>query len=221
MAKGGNKNATKSFVMLIVTGVVLVAVTLCWFAITNSTNVESISSSVDNTASSKATLWVAEDAEGNIADRAGFINEYVLAETEGETIVLENMVPGAEYFYKAEFKDCLGDFDVKMELSNIVDKGLQNMITVHSRFTTSADTTIHSDSQNPKPLSDGTLISDKISCTEKTTYIIYFSFKFSEDATIGADGTSSDYRNKSVAIGNWDAVISSPETESTTSSETV
>ncbi len=218
MAKGGNKNATKSFAMLIVTGIVLVAVTLCWFAINKNSAVERVRSSTGNNASTSATLYVGKTADGEIAitsdaDNKKRVVKYEKTESVDDAIVLENMIPGAEYFFKVEFKTYKGEYDVVLSLNDIVDNGLKDAITVYSRLTTSADTTIHPNGQNPKDLQAGNFVEEKITYEGETSCVIYFSFKFSEKATI------ENYSNKSVEIGKWDAVISKSISE-TTSSET-
>ncbi len=226
MAKGGNKNATKSFVMLIVTGVVLVAVTLCWFAINKNSSVKDIDSSVNNNASTKATLYVGKTDDGEIAitsdkNNKKCIVKYETAETVNDTIVLENMIPGAEYFYKAVFLPTTGIKDIKLTFTDVVESKLNDMITVHSRLTTSEDSIIYApeDHEDTKKIqlqawTEKNIIDAKnVESTETTEYVVYFSFKFSDEATIGTentDGTTGvDYRNQSVTIGSIDTVMSS------------
>ena len=119
MAKGSNKNATKSFVMLIVTGVVLVAVTLCWFAIMDRSSVEEIKRvDVKNESSTFANIYYGVDKNDKIAIRTEDIDEYIkISERE---IILENMFPGAEYTYMAEFRNAKEDYIItSMELPPI------------------------------------------------------------------------------------------------------
>ncbi len=227
MAKGGNKNATKSFVMLIVTGVVLVAVTLCWFAINKNSFVEEVERSVGNKAQTKAELLIGVDSNGKIADRHEAVEEYVSAETDEKgTIILENMVPGAEYFYKAEFAEISGDYVVTLSLSGVENKGLADKITVYSRYTNSTGAPIHTNSDSDEavgikltelptyipeePSDEGKIIKQSIK-DKGSTHIVYFSFKFE------GKNTGNEYGNKSVKIGNVSATISSPTTETTSS----
>ena len=228
MAKGGNKNATKSFVMLIVTGVVLVAVTLCWFAINRNSFIEGIDRSVGNKAQTKAELLIGVDSNGKIADRHEAVKKYVSAETDEKgTIVLENMVPGAEYFYMAEFENKSGDYIIELSMSGVENKGLAEKITVYSRYTNSAGAPIHTNSDSDEavgkkltdlptyipeePSDEGKIIKQSIK-DKGSTHRVYFSFRFE------GKNTGNEYGNKSVKIGNVSVTLSSPTTETTTTS---
>lgn len=227
MAKGSNKNATKSFVMLIVTGVVLVAVTLCWFAINNRGAINSLESSVEREGAEAAKFYIGySDAENKkVAITAEELVEYGELETESMLLTLDNMVPGGEYFYKAVFSDIKGLYYANLSLEDVENKILKNMIEVRGRLTTSDDE-IHyapADHENTKILQlqsgeDNIIIENfKVDSVSKKTYVIYFSFKFSEDATGGnekEDGTTEvDYRNESVIIGNVNATLSTTPIE--------
>lgn len=226
MAEGSKKNASKSLVMLIVTGVVLVAVTLCWFTIAKTSYVEEVERSVANNATTIAKLLVGVDSNGKIADRHEYVKEYVDAETdENGAIILENIVPDAEYFYKAEFENKSGDYIITLLMSNVEDKGLADKITVYSRYTNSKNSPIHTNSDSdeavgidlsklptytPDESSDeGKIIQQSIK-GKGDTHIVYFSFKFSK-------GAGNDYGNKSVKIGNVSVTLSSPTVETTSS----
>lgn len=227
MAKGGNKNATKSFVMLIVTGVVLVAVTLCWFAINKNSFIEEVDRAVGNKAQTKAELLIGVDSNGKIADRHEAVKKYVSAKTDEEgTIILENMVPGAEYFYMAEF-DKEGDYIIELSMSGVENEGLAEKITVYSRYTNSAGAPIHTNSDSagavgikltelptyiPEEPSDaGKIIKQSIK-DMGDTHRVYFSFRFE------GKNTGNEYGNKSVKIGNVSVTLSSPTIETTTTS---
>lgn len=226
MAEGSKKNASKSLVMLIVTGVVLVAVTLCWFTIAKMSQIEKIDRSVGNSAQTKAELLIGVDSSGKIADRHENVKKYVSAETDEKgTIILENIVPGAEYFYMAEFTDKNGDYIVTLSMSGLEDKGLAEKITVYSRYTNSKSAPIHTDSASgeangislkeiptyipEEPTDVGKILKQSVKGMG-STHIVYFSFKFSEDA-------GNEYGNKSAKIGSVSVTLSSPTAETTSS----
>ncbi len=201
MAKEKNKNTTKSFVMLIVTGVVLVAVTLCWFAINKISSVGELDSNVEPSASAKAKLYYGYYQEpSQVAISKDKLTGY--AEISGEPITLENMIPGAEYFFKAEFSSFTGTKDISLSFTDVVDSGLASAVTVYSRYTDANDTINHPDDENLLQLKKGSyqVMKETVSAG---TYVIYFSFKFDDDATV--DG----YANKSVMIGSVDAILGS------------
>lgn len=232
MANSSNKNATKSLVMLIVTGVVLVAVTLCWFVINKKTSVDSLGSAVNNDASSTAKLYYGvKNQNGDIAvDRETLIGYKEVSE---DIIKLENMVPGSEYFYVAVFESCSAGRVITLDFTDVVDYGLAEVITVYCEAIKNSTSIVTTDkgfaqAEAMNQLGNGsvTVCEKEIKSSEEAgRYFVYFSFKFDEDATIGGedigDGTTSvDYRNKSVTIGSVDTAVSSITNEETTPEET-
>lgn len=192
-AKEKNKNSTKSFVMLIVTGITLVAVTLCWFALANSSSVDQVDSSVENDASSPLSIGYGVDLAGNIAIRGEDVKEY--KKISDSTVILENIIPGAEYFYMAEFKNCTEGQTVSLSFEGI-EGTLSSKIKVYRRLTTSTDTVIHSNGEN-----EGTLTSQDFNKELGVgDYTVYFSFKFADDATVDT------YGNSQVKINNVNIV---------------
>lgn len=237
MAKSSNKNATKSFVMLIVTGVVLVAVTLCWFMLNKNTSVKELENvEVKNESSSVAKLYYGVNKKGDIAIERDALDGY---EALTDNIIkLEDMVPGAEYFYVAAFRSCPVGYWVSLTFEDVTDGGLSDKITVYcDSVKTSKDDPENDEGYAETEAQNQLITSDSIIAYEKeigseSNYFLYFSLKFADDATTGgevidANGTTSvDYRNKTINIGSVKAVLSSvppsemPEEEETTAEET-
>lgn len=209
MAKGSNKNATKSFVMLIVTGVVLVAVTLCWFAVMDKSAVEKFDDGfVKNEATSQAMIYYGADANGKIAISPDKITQYV--KVEDELIILENMFPGAEYTYVAEIasagkgKKIIFDLD---GIRNDTDSTLMESVKLNRRLSLmdnngkeTTDTSykykvdeIFLNKENDNPFEYTVPLDGK--------YRVYFSFKIDEETTV-------DKENMSIIIDNVDMILS-------------
>lgn len=211
MAKGGNKNATKSFVMLIVTGVVLVAVTLCWFAIMDRSSVEEIKRvDVKNESSTFANIYYGVDKNDKIAIRTEDIVKYEMI--SDREIVLENMFPGAEYTYMAEFKNAEKGYKITLDLNKIADVqgNLISSVKLNRRVSLmsgdSGDKETTSAEPSYKVQADEIFLSDENTFTytvpNNGRYRVYFSFKIDENKTID------DVANMSAMIENVDAVIS-------------
>ena len=209
MAKKKNKNAAKSLVMLIATGVVLVSVTLCWFAIMNRSEIEQLDrAQVKNETSSYANIYYGAVEEGKIAIRTEDINEYI--KIDDKMIVLENMFPGAEYTYMAEFTNARRGQKITLDLTDIGNQ-IGNLVTkvkLNRRITLmegdSGNTEVAD--EHYKEVSEEVFLNN----VETLTYIVpldgryrvYFSFKIDENTTV-EDGS-----NMSMMIGNVDAIIS-------------
>ncbi len=232
MANSSNKNATKSLVMLIVTGVVLVAVTLCWFVINKKTTVDNLGSAVNNDASSTAKLYEgAKETEivnkkkvtKVLAIKREDVKDYT--EITDDIIKLENMIPGAEYFFKAEFTNCSPEYVLSLILEGVNEvtdsKSLDvSKITVYREITNTSDTVKYADadtkgitlSKGDFAVYDNEKINGKVG--EGETLIVYFSFKFSIDAKVEND------MEKTINIESVNATISSGKVSEETSSET-
>lgn len=207
MAKGSNKNATKSFVMLIVTGVVLVAVTLCWFAIMDRSSVEEIKRvDVKNESSTFANIYYGVDKNDKIAIRTEDIDEYI--KIEDREIILENMFPGAEYTYMAEFKDANVGNKITLDLNDIanVTGNLTSKVKLNRRISLMTSTGKETTDTSCRYAADETTLDQEstfeYTVTRAGTYRVYFSFKIDENVTV------ENGRNMSVNIENVDAVIS-------------
>ncbi len=240
MAKEKNK-AAKSFTMLVVTGVVLVAVTLCWFAMVRKTSVKDSELGIVNDASSKASIYVGvTNKNGTITNQsteedcvkaikrdeiAGYVP------VSGNAIKLENMVPGSEYFYMAVFQNCSQGYNIEVTLTNVIDKdkgGLINKIMVYNEIKKQSSTfgdriyreTGYANGE-AKALSNlNTIIEDDIEkkCLLLTNYKIVetgtsqtYAVYFS--FKFADDATVEDYSNKSVEIESVDAVVNSTTIE--------
>jgi len=207
MAKGGNKNATKSFVMLIVTGVVLVAVTLCWFAIMDRSSVEEIKRvDVKNESSTFANIYYGADENDKIAIRTEDIDEYI--KISNREIILENMFPGAQYTYMAEFTNADAGNKITLDLNGIanVNGNLMSSVKLNRRISLMTSNEKETTDEHYRYVADETNL-DKESTFEyivplKGTYRVFFSFKIDEARTIG------NAANMSINIENVDAVIS-------------
>lgn len=203
MAKEKNKNTTKSFIMLMVTGVVLVAVTLCWFALSNKSQVDQVQSNIENDASSIANIYYGVDVNNEIAITKDTLSRY---EKFGDTkITLSNMIPGAEYFYKAEFKGCKNGQTITLSFDGITgNTGLASQIMVYRVITTTAETI-----QNPHDFDNvisGTLSSSglkqEFELTGDGNYTVYYSLKFKDEATVSYAAQELEIKNVSVVISD-------------------
>lgn len=141
MAKKENKSnaASKNLIMVIVTGVILATATLCWFVANGGNKVDKIESPIAS-ASSTAVFYCAEDSNRN-----GIIDgdeKYV--EIETASILLNNMLPGAKYFYMVEFQNCPFKSSFELGFEDIIDNNTNassqeeyfgDYVTVTSRIT--------------------------------------------------------------------------------------
>ena len=120
MAKKKEKNSAKSLAMVLITGITLVAATLCWFAIMDRSSVEELKRiDVKNESSTFANIYFGADATGEIAITPESIKQYVKIDTR--EISLENMFPAAEYTYMAEFKDANVGNKITLDLNDIAN----------------------------------------------------------------------------------------------------
>lgn len=204
MAKEKNKNATKSFAMLIVTGVVLAAVTLCWFALSDSSVIKDTNSIFENDASSNANIFYGVDANGDAAIREIDIDHWV--KIEDTVITLDNMIPGAEYFYRAEFNHCDDGKKIILSFDGITDTNgsLSSSVEV-KRKVASVDV---SDNETDVTAGGATVLLYQINNTPFEYYVqsegkyrIYYSFKFKDETTSGKE-------SHSLTIENVNAVVS-------------
>ncbi len=205
MAKIKNKSSAKSLVMVLVTGITLVAVTLCWFAIADKSNVNSIDSVIENDSSSKTRILcgVVDSTTQKIAITSDEVSAYV--PIEGEAITLENMIPGAEYFYRVDFSNCKTGqkIDFSLEFAN-TSSPLFQKISV-SRLVMKTDNAIYTSSgQNVTSLANTANVFS-VNISEDGNYSFYFSFKFADEATHEL------YANQSVTIKNVSVVLNSEE----------
>ncbi len=130
MAKN-NKNSAKSLILVIVTGVVLVAATLCWFSTAGNSKIEEVESPILG-ASSTAVFYYAEDKnhDGQITASEG--EEYL--PIESNDITLANMVPGATYFYMVQFDKCQVNSSFVLTFENVVDKNGEDGLQKYGDF---------------------------------------------------------------------------------------
>ena len=236
MAKSSSKNATKSFVMLIVTGVVLVAVTLCWFMLNKNTKVDELGSEVKNESSTKAMLYYGVTKKGKVAIERDTLDGY--EPVKEDIITLEDMVPGAEYFYVAVFKNCPAGYWLSLTFAeDVIDGGLSDKLTVYCESVKTSKSDPENDEGYAQTVAQNQLKNAKSiivyegKVDSESNYFLYFSFKFADDATIGGEDlgngtTSTDYRNRTLTIGSVEAVLGSvppsqkPEEEKPTAEET-
>ncbi len=204
MAKMKDKNSAKSLAMVIVTGLTLVAVTLCWFAISDKSAVDSVDSNVHNDASSFANIYYGADESGNIAIRPEDIVEY--KQIKENLIVIENMIPGAEYTYMAKFPSAKKDQIISLNLDGISDQDGNLMSSVKLNRRVSLMSGEIEDTRNRYLAPEIYLSaedSNPFEYTVQTTgeHRVFYSFKITED-------TTSAKENMSIEITNVDAVIS-------------
>ncbi len=209
MAKEKNKNVTKSMVMLLVTGITLVAITLCWFAVMGRSEVEQIKrAQVKNESSKFANIYYGADEDDKIAIRTEDIKEYI--KIEDKMITLENMFPGAEYTYMAEFNNAEAGYKITLDLNGIENTtgDLKSKVKLNRRITLMSYNSGNTETTdtNYKTVADETTL-DKEEALEYTVpkdgrYRVYFSFKIDEKVTV------ENGRNLSMKIENVDAIIS-------------
>ncbi len=212
MAKKKEKNSAKSLAMVLITGITLVAATLCWFAIMDKSVVEPIKrAEVKNESSTFANIYFGADKNDKIAIRTEDIDEYI--KIDSREISLENMFPAAEYTYMAEFTNARKDMVITLDLNGIADVtgNLTSKVKLNRRATLmsgdSGDKETTSQEPSYKAQAEEILLSDENTFTYKVPtngrYRVYFSFKIDENVTV------ENGRNMSVNIENVDAVISS------------
>ena len=212
MAKVKKNKATKSLIMLVTTGLTLVVATLCWFAIMDRASMaEKQEGKVLNEASTFANIYFGADANGEIAIIPNTIKQYV--KIEDKEIVLENMFPGAEYTYMAEFRNAQAGYKITLDLNDITNtKGsLMSKVKLNRRVTLmsgdSGDKETTSQEPSYKLQADEILLSNESALTftvpKDGRYRVYFSFKIDENVTV------ENGRNMSIEIKNVDAIISS------------
>lgn len=208
MAKKKEKNSAKSLAMVLITGITLVAATLCWFAIMDRSSVEELKRiDVKNESSTFANIYFGADATGEIAITPESIKQYVKIDTR--EISLENMFPAAEYTYMAEFKDANVGNKITLDLNDIanVTGNLTSKVKLNRRISLMTSSGKETTDTSCRYAADETTL-DQESTFEYTvpragTYRVYFSFKIDENVTV------ENGRNMSVNIENVDAVISS------------
>ncbi|MBQ7956465.1 MAG: hypothetical protein IJ279_00385 [Clostridia bacterium] len=211
MAKKKEKNTAKSLAMVLITGITLVAATLCWFAIMDRSVVEPIKrAEVKNESSTFANIYYGADASNKIAITPESIKQYI--KIESREIILENMFPGAEYTYMAEFSNARKDMIITLDLNDIanVTGTLTSKVKLNRRVTlmsgVSGDKETTSTEPSYKLQAGEILLSDENTFTYKVPadgrYRVYFSFKIDETVTV------ENGRNMSINIENVDAVIS-------------
>lgn len=210
MAKVKNQNTAKSLVLLIVTGIILAAATLCWFAISNKNTVEDVDTKIENAASSTANIYYGVDRNGEIAIRKEDIASYKKIDTT--TIELKDMFPVAEYFYMAEFSNCTEGRTVSLSFEGIRDTNgnLSHSVEVNRKIVyvdslTSSETDLKKAPQENSASKvflnqiDNEVFNCKVTTVGK--YRIYYSFKLAEE-------TTSSKENYSTIIENVNAVVS-------------
>ncbi len=211
MAKKKNNNSAKSLVMIIATGLTLVVATLCWFAIMDKSVVEPIKrAEVKNESSTFANIYFGADANGEIAITPESIKQYV--KIDSREIILENMFPGAEYTYMAEFKNARKDMVITLDLNDIanVTGNLTSKVKLNRRVTLMSGDNGNTETTSAEPSykyqAVEILLSDENTFTytvpKDGRYRVYFSFKIDENVTV------ENGRNMSINIENVDAVIS-------------
>lgn len=205
MAKKKDNNSAKSLVMVLITGLTLVVVTLCWFALMDKSSVEQIKSSVENTESSLASIYYGADANGNIAITPESIKQYV--KVQENPITLENMIPGAEYTYMAKFSSVRSGQTISLTLEGISDKKGDLMSSVKLNRRASK---INGDKEALKDTAQEILLSvadgNQFRYTLKPTdaqgeYAIFYTLKITEE-------TKTNKGNMSIEITNVNAIIS-------------
>lgn len=210
-AKEKNNNSTKSFVMLIVTGVVLVSVTLCWFVMSSRNEIKEITDiPVANESSSFANIYYGADENGKIAIRPNDITQYKLIETK--EIVLENMFPGAEYTFMAKFPATVAGQKITLNLDGIRnDVGTLLSSVKLNRRVSLMDGEIESTKDTSRYVASEISLSAEndnpfeYTINEAGEYRVFYSFKIDEL-------TTSEKENMSIMIENVDAVLSSSGT---------
>lgn len=206
MAKTKDKNSAKSLAMVFITGLTLVAVTLCWFAIMDRSSVDQIKSSVENTESTFASIYYGADANGDIAITPSAIKQYV--KVQENPITLENMIPGAEYTYMAKFAQVSRGQTVNLTLEGISNtKGdLMSSVILNRRVSkmngdkeTAVKLTANEISLS---VADGNLFRYKLTSADTNgEYAIFYTLKITEE-------TKTNKGNMSIEITNVNAVIS-------------
>lgn len=208
MAKKKNNNSAKSLLMVIVTGITLVAVTLCWFAIMDRSSVEQIKRvDVKNESSTFASIYFGADKNNKIAIKTDDIVKYEMI--SDREIILENMFPGAEYTYMAEFKNARAGNKITLDLNKIADVtgNLTSSVILNRRVSLITANGKETTDPGYRYSADEITLNNEetfeYSVRLDGTYRVYFSFKIDETKTIN------DAANMSVNIENVDAVISS------------
>ena len=207
MAKMKDKNSAKSLAMVLITGLTLAAVTLCWFAIMDRSSVEQIKSSVENTESSLASIYYGADANGNIAITPEAIKQYV--KVQENPITLENMIPGAEYTYMAKFSSVNRGQTMSLTLegiSNTKDKDLMSSVKLNrraSKINGDKETSVkYTANEILLSAADGDSFKYKLTSADANgEYAIFYTLKITEE-------TKTDKGNLSIEITNVNAIIS-------------
>lgn len=206
MAKMKDKNSAKSLAMVLITGLTLAAVTLCWFAIMDRSSVDQIKSSVENTESSLASIYYGADANGNIAITPEAIKQYV--KVQENPITLENMIPGAEYTYMAKFSSVNRGQTMSLTLegiSNTKDKDLMSSVKLNrraSKMNGDKETVIDTAKEILLSAADGDSFKYKLTSADVNgEYAIFYTLKITEE-------TKTDKGNLSIEITNVNAIIS-------------
>lgn len=201
MAKEKNNNSSKSLVMILITGITLVAVTLCWFAIMNKASMaEKQKGKVVNETSKIASILYGADKTGKIAITPDEITNY---KPVSESIIkLENMFPGAEYTYLAKFPKA--DIGQKVILTledvrNMYPGTLISDIEVSYRIENKNGDVFLPENTVQLTAGNNNLIEHTI--TSKTEHYVYFSFKIKENAELNK-------ANMTIEITNVNAVLS-------------
>lgn len=202
MAEKKDKKSAKSLVMVLVTGLTLVAVTLCWFAIMDRSTIDKIESSVQNQESSLASIYYGADANGDIAITPGAIKQYV--KVQDNPILLENMIPGAEYTYMAKFPSVKSGQTISLTLNGITGELMSSVRLNRRASKMSGDNETVKDTADEISLAsaDGNSYKYKLASADtKGEYAIFYTLKIAED-------TTTEKGNMSIEITNVDAVIS-------------
>ncbi len=205
MAKMKDKNSAKSLAMVLITGLTLAAVTLCWFAIMDRSSVEKIKSSVENTESSLASIYYGADATGEIAITPGAIKQYI--KVQDNPILLENMIPGAEYTYMAKFSSVKRGQTMSLTLEGISNTKGDLMSSVRlnrraSKMNGDNETLRDKAAEISLSVADGDVFKYTLTQADANgEYAIFYTLKITEE-------TKTDKGNLSIEITNVNAIIS-------------
>lgn len=178
----------KNFILMVVSALILVTATVCWFFMTHNNTVGGFNTNVDNP-SSHFIFYEAEDTNKN-----GVIDgdeEYV--EIGTANIESNNMIPGKTYFYKVTVDNQRDNSLFGLFFNNIEETGtLSSVVEVTAEVKNSLGATVLS-TNGFKILStlmttddSGTVTDAKVltgTGFNRDTYDVYYTVKMSTSAT--------------------------------------
>lgn len=182
----------KNLILMIVSSLMLVVVSVCWFVIANRNSVEGFTAEVDNP-SSNADFYEAVDLNMNGVIDNGETYELI----KDTSINTRNMEPGQTFFYKVSVRNSHANSNFQMRFNNISDiDGMAEQLLVNAKIVDSSGVVKASTGDNNVlssllETSDGSIFDAVLLTGTKFAvgnYEVFYSLKLKNDTTSTVEG---------------------------------